>query len=399
MDYFDKTIKFDPVNHYIVFTPEEMRNIKMSMTQTDIKILEAKLNYLFDMPLESVVTKKASIPFDIDPNDYVSLATYYWPNPDTPDGLPYILKDGYSNPEGEAYDKDKLRRLAFLVYYSVLLYYLSEDETYYELMKKHCLNFFVNDKTRMNPNMKHAQMQKGINKGRGLGIIDYSANFTYALTMLTNLRELKLLKNDLFHPLKRWHKEFYTWLSYSNIALEESRAENNHGTMYDFAIVVIKDFISTRRISKKVVTNFINNRLAKQMNEKGELPLELKRTKSLSYSLMGLKGMYDFASIVAKDGYNLWDLSWYKKDVSGSLTKGVSFLCHYLVDHVEPWPYEQVTMFDEATILPLVFVAKKMNIINEDSLVKIRSENLSDDLLFSILFKKNFEFDNKERIQ
>lgn len=36
---------------------------------------------------------------DCDANDYVSLARYFWPDPNTPNGLPYIRRDGHVNPE------------------------------------------------------------------------------------------------------------------------------------------------------------------------------------------------------------------------------------------------------------------------------------------------------------
>lgn len=33
------------------------------------------------------------------PHDYYSNGDYWWPNPDTPDGLPYIQRDGQTNPD------------------------------------------------------------------------------------------------------------------------------------------------------------------------------------------------------------------------------------------------------------------------------------------------------------
>ena len=33
------------------------------------------------------------------PHDYYSNGDYWWPNPDTKDGLPYIQRDGQTNPD------------------------------------------------------------------------------------------------------------------------------------------------------------------------------------------------------------------------------------------------------------------------------------------------------------
>ena len=45
------------------------------------------------------VTTKAGTPPSGDKHDYMSQAPYFWRNPNTKDGLPYIRKDGERNPE------------------------------------------------------------------------------------------------------------------------------------------------------------------------------------------------------------------------------------------------------------------------------------------------------------
>ena len=60
-----------------------------------------------------VVTEKKHPQSGFDPHDYVSLATYYWPDPTKTNGLPYINRDGERNPETQAEklpvkDDDKL---------------------------------------------------------------------------------------------------------------------------------------------------------------------------------------------------------------------------------------------------------------------------------------------------
>ncbi|MFW5856405.1 MAG: alginate lyase family protein, partial [Planctomycetota bacterium] len=47
-----------------------------------------------------------------DPHAYVSVATYYWPNPDTPDGLPYVPRDGRLSPDVHRYDRPRWDRAA-----------------------------------------------------------------------------------------------------------------------------------------------------------------------------------------------------------------------------------------------------------------------------------------------
>src|SRR6185503_15336975 len=52
------------------------------------------------------VMEKKNLPPSGDKHDYMSLAPYHWPDPSKPDGLPYIRRDGETNPEVKEY-KDK----------------------------------------------------------------------------------------------------------------------------------------------------------------------------------------------------------------------------------------------------------------------------------------------------
>ena len=45
------------------------------------------------------VMQKTKVPPSGDKHDYMSIAPYFWPDPATKDGLPYVRKDGKVNPE------------------------------------------------------------------------------------------------------------------------------------------------------------------------------------------------------------------------------------------------------------------------------------------------------------
>jgi hypothetical protein len=48
------------------------------------------------------VTSKSQTPPSGDKHDYMSLARYFWPNPATANHLPYVQRDGQSNPQIDA---------------------------------------------------------------------------------------------------------------------------------------------------------------------------------------------------------------------------------------------------------------------------------------------------------
>ena len=51
------------------------------------------------------VMDKPMTPPSGDKHDYMSMGRYWWPNPATADGLPYIRKDGVVNPEIDKLDR------------------------------------------------------------------------------------------------------------------------------------------------------------------------------------------------------------------------------------------------------------------------------------------------------
>lgn len=382
MDYFKECIRFDPVNHYILFTADELQQIKKKISRQRIADLEGSLAYLFNQPLQSVVDKKVVLPEEIDAHDYVSLATYYWPNPKTPSGLPYISKDGMANPEGEEYEKDKLRSLSYLVYTLGILYYLTDDTRYYDCLKKHCEVFFIDPKSRMNPNMDHAQMIKGVNTGRGIGMIDYTGNMTYALFLLKQLQILGYLEEDFYQQLKHWHVDFYRWMNQSPIALQERYATNNHGSMYVLGCLTVAYFIDCKEDVLSYVYHMIEYHLLHQFADDGSLPQELKRTKSKSYSLMGLKAFTDFAILANQYQIDLIDLSWYYKKIKSYIPLGVTYLKQHLIEN-QNWNYPQITVFDSATLLPLIHFSKVY--LHQPILFENNVKNgLIDDILYGL---------------
>lgn len=357
MNFFKDCVRFDPVNHYILLTKEELQKLKKNIRPEQLEFLKQNLSYMNASPLRSVVDKLGEIPPSFDKHDYVSLATYYWPNPETENGLPYVARDGHSNPEGESFDKDGLRELAFLVYTYAILYYLTEDVLYYETLKKHLVHYFIDSTTRMNPNMNHGQMIKGVNEGRGIGMIDYTGNMAYAIYMLKQLYKLGYLEEEFYQELKEWHQAFYHWMKFSPIALEERYATNNHGSMYVLGCAIVADFIDEKEDMLPYVYHMVEYHMVKQFAEDGSLPQELKRTKSKSYSLMGLKAFTDFAIICSQYQIDLINMDWYYKKLKPFIRLGVDYLKEKLI-YKQDWVYPQITIFDEATLLPLIYFSE-----------------------------------------
>src|SRR6185369_16195568 len=75
----------------------------------------------------SVINKEGTPPSG-DKHDYMSQAPYFWANPNTPNGLPYVRRDGERNPEIKKYpDHDLLDKMVDSVQTLALAYYFTGD--------------------------------------------------------------------------------------------------------------------------------------------------------------------------------------------------------------------------------------------------------------------------------
>ena len=133
-----------------------LQKVKQSLHQpyfsTTYQELVAEAEKLLDVQPLSVVMKEKT-PGSGDKHDYMSQARYYWPDPSKPDGLPYISRDGESNPELNKLDRNRLGATAQRVTTLALAWYFSNDEKYAQKATELIRVWFFNKDTRMNPNL------------------------------------------------------------------------------------------------------------------------------------------------------------------------------------------------------------------------------------------------------
>lgn len=124
------------------------------------------------------VTLKPQLPPSGDPHDYMSLGRYFWPDPTKPDGLPYIRKDGYPNPEFFTItDYVFLRQMFREVQNLGFAYFFTRNEKYVEKAMSRIKEWFLDEKTKMNPNLNYAGYRKGESTGWKAGVLDFHQVF------------------------------------------------------------------------------------------------------------------------------------------------------------------------------------------------------------------------------
>lgn len=270
-------------------------------------------------------------------HDYMSIGPYWWPNPDTPDGLPYTRKDGQVNPERERYDRQPLWLLERDVTVLSAAYYFLDDEQYAIRASELIRAWFLNEETKMNPHMNYAQAIPGITEGRGTGIIDSRAFFRITEAVGLIGASPSWTKSDE-KQLQTWFKSYLDWMLESPNGKDEAAAKNNHGTWFDVIAADLALYTGQNDLAREILAAVPERRIKSQIESNGSQPLELVRTRSYHYSVMNLKGLFCTALLGEKVGLDLLDI----RSEHGQLMKeALDHLLPHLVDN-QIWPYQQL---------------------------------------------------------
>jgi hypothetical protein len=284
------------------------------------------------------VTRKTIAPPSGDPHDYMSQAPYFWRNPKTTNGLPYIRRDGERNPEiNRIPDHQTMGRMVDAVETLALAYYFKGEEKYADKAARLIRAWFLSPATRMNPNLEYAQAVPGVNTGRGIGLIE-----TACLPRLVDAVGL-LAGSKSWSPadqrdLQAWFGQFLNWMLESKNGRDEAAAKNNHGTYYDIQVISFALFLDRRELASNILQTARQKRLAAQIEPDGRQPQELARTKAWSYSIMNLKGLMSLAQLGERAGIDLWH---YQTPDGRSLRQAIDFLIPFSANG-QKWPYQQL---------------------------------------------------------
>ena len=284
------------------------------------------------------VTQKRRLAPSGDRHDYMSMGPYWWPNPATANGLPYIRRDGERNPEStEDFDSPRWNRMAEAVETLALAYHFIDREAYAGHATRLLRVWFLDPATRMNPHLEYGQAIPGITEGRGIGIID--TNELPRLLDATALLRRSPSWTDADHAgLQRWAGAYLDWLLTSEKGKDEADEHNNHGTWYDAQAAALALFTGRPEIARRIIEDSRSSRIAQHVNAAGEQPHELARTKAFSYSTMNLEGMAQLAEMGRHVGVDLWG---YRPAEGGGIRQALDFLAPY-ANPARKWPHPQI---------------------------------------------------------
>lgn len=311
--------------------------------------LEADARRAMQQSPSSVVTKAVTPPSG-DKHDYMSQAPYFWPNPDKPDGLPFVRRDGERNPEiNKITDHLALDQMERAVVTLSLAYYFREDEAHAAKATQLLRVWFLDPATRMNPHLQYAQFIPGVNTGRGIGLIE-TRGLTAVVDAIGLLAGSKSWTSSDQKGLEAWFGKFLQWMHESQNGKDENTAKNNHGTFYDVQAMSFALFVRRNSLAKEIAETAKEKRIALQIEPDGRQPLELARTKSWSYSNMNLDGLMLLARLAENVGVDLWN---YRTRDGRGIRGALEYLDSY-ANGDRQWTYQNVGSIDAKLVFPLM---------------------------------------------
>ena len=332
----------------VLNTPIFWETDRLAVVKTRLEAKEAALMPAYDALIKRANTALSVAPYSVtdkkrpgpsgDLHDYVSLSRYFWPNPKTKDGLPYIRKDGQSNPEINSvnFDRRRSQEMTNTVRDLSLAAYFSDDSRYADKAVRLAYTWFVDKDHRMNPNLKFAQGVPGRIPGREFGILD-TRIYWDVMDSLWLLESADMVDQRVVNAVRVWFGNYAAWLITSDFGKKAKSKTNNHGSFYDAQLSHSLVFAGRCDLAKKALKSGLD-RTAKQIEKNGLLPEEVTRTRSLFYHAFNAKAFLRMAHMAQK-----LDIDYYEKRKrgAGSFKDTVHFIASY-AGRTEAWPHQEI---------------------------------------------------------
>ena len=271
-----------------------------------------------------------------DPHDYVSYGAYLWPDPESPDGTPWILRDGHVNPANVAdfrYVQDLSRTTQALSY----AYFFTGDERYAEKTADLIRTFFLDEETFMNPRNPYSQLDAGETIG-DYEVVGFANRFPNIFDAAGIIESSAAWTRSDKEGLQQWTRDLVAWAESTRQGELQFLSPANHGTNYDFLHGLFAIYSEDLDKAQETIEYYFESRLPLQMDADGSNPLEMLRANNLLYHRYNLGRAFDTAALTRVftdfDGFD------FQLDDGRSLRLGLDYLLPYFTGEStwDAWP-------------------------------------------------------------
>ena len=297
------------------------------------RVMKAADTYLAEQPV--TVTAASSPRSAGGKHDFFSEGDYWWPDPKNPNG-PYIQRDGESNPDNFVAHRKAMIRMSLIVPACAAAYKLTHNRKYADHAGKHLRAWFVDDATRMNPNLEFAQAIHGRFTGRGTGIIDT----LHLVEPVRAAAQIDMAPGALA-GVKKWFADYLEWMTTSKNGIQERDTKNNHSTCWVAQVAAFARFTGNAKLTAYCEERYKTVLMPDQEAADGSFPQELRRTKPYGYSLFNLDAFAILTQTLSSPGDDLW--KWQLPDGRG-MAKAVAYMYPFILDK-KKWPLKPDVMY------------------------------------------------------
>ena len=270
-------------------------------------LLEA--NKAFNSTLVSITNNEWKQKFEVSPNEYVSLSSYYWPDSSKPNSR-YVKKSEVNNDKYKYSDRKYIDIILNKIQYLALAYKISNNKAYADKGIKFIRCFFLNSKTHMIPRLSHS----------GIILKDQSKNTftthgcivdTNSFWILGDLANILFASNEPYtnrpkNGMMLWFKNMSDWFLYSDYGIKAQARTNNWLTSY--YVQVLSYLYASGQIEscKNILENNFERILTTQIEYDGTQPHEQSRDYPIHYSNYNLHLLTRLALIGKKYNIDMW---------------------------------------------------------------------------------------------
>jgi Alginate lyase len=290
---------------------------------------------------------------DLDIHDFYSQAPYWWPQEDP--RAPYVRRDGQINPNRFMANKNALNAMTDAVYSLGTAAFLLDEPRFAQRAARLIRIWFIDPKTRMNPDLEYAQSIRNFNTDRGAGVLEGRV-FIRAIQGMEFLAQTGQWDPKEQAAVRKWFQEYLRWLTTNDIALDEKHAGNSHASWWTAQVAAIATFVEDEAAQKMAWAWYRDQVLGRQIHLNGSAPREEARSKSMFYSIFNLEAMATVCRIAQVNGVDLWNL---QAKSGATLTTVIDYLQPYLTEPRKP-PKEQVADVPNDGLYYLAFAGMGM---------------------------------------
>jgi hypothetical protein len=324
-------------------------NIHFNVAEYDrARILAAATDALKQAP--QTVTATVSPMKSLDAHTYYSEDTAWFPA-DTSTKTPYEHRQGYTNPQAFTAHRDALVRMNGIVAACVAAWRLTTEAKYAQHAMLHLRAWFLDDATRMEPNLEHAATIPPATDGNYRGIEE-----TVALAETVRATSFLCAYNGVATDeestaLRKWFSDFSTWLNESKKGMIAREAKDRLAICWTLQAAECARFTHNSALSLDCSHRF-KDKLLRQMSLDGDFPLELHRADAYAASLFTLDCLSATCEVLSTPLEHLWE---YTLPDGRGMRSAVAFLFpaienrarwRYPADaqHFTDWPVRQPSL-------------------------------------------------------